>query len=390
MTARAPDAAMMAPSSPPAGKPAAEVQMSGQRWKLWLGPPVALVAIALILGRFQPGAEAGGRVTPRPVGVCAKAAPNVRGAQAVRGTWWRLVDRMDGNGGLVGRTLFAGRDGATNLTMELATESSASGPVGGLVTVTTDDGQFSDVRLVSATEGCSWLLHRTQDVVRSAILDTTSGTVLAHLVSRETRADRGTWRIAGMDPDASLALALAPLPIQPELGQIWATELLLDGAGRHLAVQSCAEAGCVTRVVTLDGSGVGIAFLGGLQQGSMIGFTGDRVLTWAHCEGLPCEVQAWQVGVAKPETLVDLAAGAAVTGDGRYLLAILDLTGRATRVDLAGRSGQRIQGVAAGDLPLEAGVNAYAGYEAGTDEVALAATGADAYAFNPSRAAAAP
>lgn len=364
--------------------------MSRRRWKLWLGPPIALVAAALLLGRFQPGAEAGGRVTPRPVGVCAKAAPNLRGAQPAKGTWWRMADRMDATGTLVGRTLFAGRDGATNLTLELGAESSASGPVGGIVTVTSDDGRFSDVRLVSATEGCSWLIHRTQDVVRSAILDTSGGSVLAHLVTRETRADKGTWRIAGMDPDATLALVLAPLPIQPELGQIWATELLLDQPGRHLAVQSCAEAGCLTRIVTLDGSGVGTTTLGGLAQGSMIGFTGDRLLTWAHCQGLPCEVQAWRVGVAKPEILVDLAAGAALTRDGRYLLAVLDATGRATRFDLTGKSGQRIQGINAGDLPIEAGVNAYAGYEVGTDEVALAAPGADPHAFNPSKAASAP
>lgn len=364
--------------------------MSGRRWKLWLGPPIALVAVALLLGRFQPGAEAGGRVTPRPVGVCAKAAPDVRGAPAVRGAFWRLVDRLDGDGTLVGRTLFAGRDGATNLTLELAPESSASGPIGGIVTVTSDDGRFSDVLLVSATEGCSWLLHRTQDVVRSAILDTNGGSVLAHLVSRETRADKGTWRISGMDPDASVAMVLVPPPVQPQLGQIWATELQLDDSGSHLAVQSCAEAGCLTRIVALDGSGGGVATVGGLEQGQAIGFTGDRVLTWAHCQGLPCEVQAWRVGAAKPEILIDQAAGAAVTRDGRYLLAILDDTGRATRVDLAARSGQRTQGVTAGALPLETGAGAYAGYEAGADEIALAAPGADAYAFSPSKAAVVP
>lgn len=364
--------------------------MSGRRWKLWIGPPIVLVAVALLLGRFQPGAEAGGRVTPRPVGVCAKAAPNLRGAQAARGTWWRMVDRLDGNGTLVGRTLFAGRDGATNLTLDLGAESSASGPVAGIVTVTSDDGRFSNVRLVSATEGCSWLLHRTQDVVRGAILDTSTGAVLAHLVTRETRSDKGTWRIAGMDPDAALTLVLAPLPIQPELGPIWSTELQLDRSGRHLAVQSCAQGGCLTRIVTLDGSGVGTPTLGGVGQGSMIGFTGDRVLTWAHCQGLPCEVQSWRLGVAKPETLIDQAAGAAVTHDDRYLLAVLDPTGRATRFDLSGKSGQRIQGVNAGDLPLEAGVNAYAGFEVAVDEVALGITGADPRAFSPSKAATAP
>lgn len=364
--------------------------MSRRRWQLWLGPPIALVAVALLLGRFQPGAEAGGRVTARPAGACANASPALRGTQAAKGTWWRIADRMDDNGALVGRTLFAGRDGATNLTLELGAESAASGPVGGLVTVTSDDGRFSDVRLVSATEGCSWLIHRTQDVVRSAILDTRTGSLLAHLVSRETRSDKGTWRISGVDPDASLALVLGPLPSQPELGQIWATMLLLDGSGSHLAVQSCAEAGCVTRIVALDGSAVGTTAVGGLAQGSMIGFTGAQLVTWAHCQGLPCEVQGWRVGAPGPDTLVDLAAGAALTGDGRYLLAVLDPSGRATRLDLAGRSGQRVEGVNAGDLPLDAGVNAYAGYEVSADEVALSAPGADAHAFNPSRATLAP
>jgi hypothetical protein len=301
------------------------------------------------------------------------------------------VDKLDGNGSLVGRTLFAGRDGATNLTLELGSESSASGPVDGLVTVTSDDGRFSDVRLVSAAEGCSWLMHRTQDVVRSALLDTSTGSVIAHLVTRETRADKGTWRLSGMDPDATLALVLAPLAEQRDLGPIWATELRLDRSGRHLAVQSCAEAGCLTRIVTLDGSNAGVARVGGPDQGSIVGFTGDRLITWAHCQGLPCELQSWRPDVAKPETLVDLAAGAALTRDNHYLFAVLDVTGRATRMDLAGKAGrQRIQGVVAGELPLEAGVNAYSGYEVGPDEVALAALGADPHAINPSKAAIAP
>jgi hypothetical protein len=114
------------------------------------------------------------------------------------------------------------------------------------------------------------------------------------------------------------------------------------------------------------------------------------VITWAHCQGLPCELQSWRAGNAKPETLVDLAAGAALTRDDRYLLAVLDVTGRATRVDLAAKQGQRIQGVAAGDLPVEVGANAYAGFEVGADEVALSALGADPHSFNPSKAAVAP
>jgi hypothetical protein len=363
--------------------------MSGRRWARWVGPPVALAAAVLLLSRSQPGAEAGGRVTPRPAGVCADVAPVVRGREPARGAWWRIVDRLDANGSLAGRTLFAGVGGATNLTLELAPESSASGPVGGLVTVTSDDGRFSDVHLVSAVEGCSWQLHRSQDVVRSAILDRGDGSVIAHLVTRETRVDKGTWRLSGMDPDASLALILAPLAPQADLGLIWATELQLDKGGKHLAVQSCGETGCLTRIVTLDGRAA-VARVGGAEQGSLVGLAGDRVVTWAHCQGLPCSLQAWRPGAARPHTLVDLAAGATITGDDRYLLAVLDEAGRATRMDLAGGSAKRIEGIAAGELPVAVGADAYSGFEVGADEVALSALNADPHAFNPSQAAAAP
>lgn len=364
--------------------------MSGRRWSLWLGPPVALLAIALLLGRFQPGVEAGGRVTPRPAGVCAKAVPALRDLHAARGTWWRMVDRLDATGVLVGRTLFAGKGGATNLTLELGAESSASGPVGGVVVVTTDDGRFSDVRLVSAIEGCSWLVHHGEDVARSAILDASRGVMLVHYVTRETRDDKGVWRIAGMDPDATLEQVLGALPLQPGLEPIWATELRLDTSGHRLAVQSCGELRCVTRIASLDGTGAASELVDGRDQGSIIGFDGARLVTWAHCQGLPCSVQSWARGETKSQLLVDQAVAAAFTFDGRTLLAVLDETGRAVRVDLLGNAKQRILGVAAGDLPLGSGPGAYAGLEVGPDEIALAAPGADAHAFNPAGAAPAP
>ncbi|MBI2781717.1 MAG: hypothetical protein HYX55_07980 [Chloroflexi bacterium] len=364
--------------------------MSGRRWSRWLGPPIAFVAVALVLGRFQPGVEAGGRVTPRPAGVCAQAVPSLRGLRPELGTWWRLVDRLDASGTLVGRTLIAGRGGATNLTLELGAESSASGPVGGMIVVTSDDGRFSNVQIVSALEGCSWLVHRSEDVARSAILDASRGAVLAHYVTRETRDDKGVWRIAGMDPASTLQQVLGALSAPPGLAPVWATELRLDPAGGKLAVQSCGELRCVTRVASIDGAGEATELLAGPDQGSIIGFDGARIVTWAHCQGLPCSVQSWASGRANPQLLVDQAVGAALTRDGRTVLAVLDDTGRAVRLDLAGSAGQRILGVSAGDLPLGSGVGAYAGLEVGAGEIALAAPGADARAFNLAGAAPAP
>lgn len=364
--------------------------MSGRRWSLWLGPPAALVALALVVSGLKPGAEPGAGVTARPAGTCAGTSSLGAAVHAVPGAWWRLVDRLDTSGSLVGRALFAGIGDSTNVTLDLGAESMASGPIGGLVGVATDDGQFSDVRLISAAEGCSWLMHRSRDVVRSVILDTSTGSVLAHLVSRETRSDLGTWRIKGMDPTAARAQVLGPLPPQPALGLIWATALRLDAAGKTLAVQSCGEGGCVTRILALEGSDAASALVGGPDQGSMIGFTGKRLVTWAYCQGLPCPVRAWEARGAPPVTLVDQAAGAALTADGRYLVAVLDATGRALRVDLLSLASQRIEGVAAGELPLDLGAGADAGFEVGPDEIALGSAGADPRAFSPARAAPAP
>jgi hypothetical protein len=161
---------------------------------------MTLLAVALVVSRFQPGVEAGGRTTPPPAGACAGAAPTGTPVQGgARGAWWRLVDRLDGEGTLVGRTLFAGVAKAATMTLDLGVESMASGPKGGLVVVTSDDGRFSDIHLVSAARGCAWLVHHTESVVRSAILDASTGTILAHLVQRG-RVSCGTWRIASAEP----------------------------------------------------------------------------------------------------------------------------------------------------------------------------------------------
>lgn len=365
--------------------------MSERRWKLWLGPPVALLAIAVVFGRFQAGAEAGGRTTPRPAGVCAAKAPTPGALRSAPGAWWRLVDRLDGNGALVGRTLFAGLGGATRLTLELGAESMASGPVGGLIVVANDDGRFSDVRLVSAAEGCSWLVHRDEAVVRSAILDPATGTLLAHRVTRETRSDLGTWRITGLAPDAVLERVVGPLAGQPDLGPIWATELRLDADAKTIAVQSCSDLGCLIRLVALDQPAGAPRIVRGPELGSILGFAGDQVVTWERCAGLPCSLLAWSPSTNAHERLLEHAVAAALTADGRYLVAVTDAaTGRAFRVDLRANVSQRIDGVAAGDLPLAGGIGAYAGFEVGSTEIAIAAPGADAHAFDPSRASAAP
>ena len=148
--------------------------MSRRRWVIWLGPPVALLAIGLALSRFQAGAEAGGRATELPVGACA--APPIDGhgkpsLGAGAGSWWSLSARMDAHGGLVGRHLALGRGGAANLALDLAPDTLASGPVGGVVALTTDDGRHSQIRLVSVDKACSFVTAETAELARGAVVN---------------------------------------------------------------------------------------------------------------------------------------------------------------------------------------------------------------------------
>jgi hypothetical protein len=369
--------------------------MSRQGWSRWLAAPLALVAIALVLSRFQPGAEAGGRTQAPQSAACAGEAPLGKaagrpGAAGAPRTWWRITEQLDGNGALVGRTLFAGRGAKTTLTMPLATESMARGPVGGLLIVTNDDGRTSEVRLVSIPDGCSWLLHRDMNVVRSAILDPATGSAYAHLLQRETRADLGVFQLVGGDPEAALERVLEPLAPNPELGPIWATELRLDAEGSALAVQSCSELGCLTRVVSLEAFGRPFTVVRGEGQGSMIGFAGDQLVTWDLCAGMPCAIQAWRSGANRPTVLAERGIGAGLTRDGRYLLVVTDASGRAVRIDVAGGQRVVIKGVGAGELPLGAAVTATAGFDVGPNEIALASNGGDAHALAPGAAVVVP
>lgn len=368
--------------------------MSGKRWARWLALPLAFVAVTLVLSRFQPGAEAGGRTPPPKAGACAGSSPlgtaglDQAAIAGGHGTWWRLTDTLDSNGELVGRTLFAGRAAKTTITMPLGVESMARGPVGGLIVVTNDDGRVSEIRVVSIGNGCSWLVHRDTNVVRSAILDPLAATAYAHIVQRETRADLGTFRLSGGDVDAALDRVVEPLAPQSDLGPIWATELRLDANGEALAVQSCSDNGCVSRVVSFGAFGKPVTTVRGEGQGSIIGFAGDRIVTWAFCAGMPCDVQAWTAGAGKPATIAGRAVGAGLTKDGRYLVVVTDATGHAARLDLLTGTTTGIRGVAAGELPLGGNLTATSGLDVADDEVGLASNAGDPHSLAPGAAAA--
>ena len=365
--------------------------MSGRRWSLWLGPPVALVAVALVVSRFQPGAEAGGRVTPPPAGACAASPVTTDAAGVVKrdagpASWWRLSERLDDHGVLKGRQLAVGRGGAIALTLDLAAESMASGPIGGLVVLAVDDGRKSEIRLVSAGAGCSWLVDTSPNVVRGAILDPSDGSVLAHLVNRATRADLGTWRFGARGALTEPALVAGAVPNGLLDGPVWATDLRLDQAGTSLAVQSCTDTGCVTRLFDLPVRGGDPRVLRG-AQGPILGFAAGRLITWAACSGFPCAIQSWDLATGLATKILDRADAAAVTADGRYLVASIDArVGHTLRIELATNTRALVKGIGRDELLLAGGATATTGLQVGPDEIAVAAPGANPRSFRPAAA----
>ena len=363
--------------------------MSRRRWTIWLGPPIALVAIALALSRFQPGAEAGGG-SARPVGACSSSPlekdghgkPNLGAGQ---GTWWALSGRLDANGALAGRQLALGRGGATNLTLELAPDTLASGPVGGIVALTTDDGRQAQVRLLSVEKGCSFVAAETAEVARGAILDQADGSVIAHLVDRETRADLGTWRYAA-DGSSDPELVAPALEPDPARGPTWTTDLRLDDSGFLLAVQSCTDDGCLTRVFDLRKGLVPVASLEG-DQGSLIGITSDSLITWAKCFGFPCAVEQWSLLSGDAIAIVARAESAAVSANGRFLVAVTDSSRNGfIRLDLESGDVKGIRGVNRNERFVGGGVLALQGVQVRADEVGLAADGTIPRPFSPAGA----
>jgi hypothetical protein len=362
--------------------------MSRRRWSIWLGPPIAIAIVAVGLMRLQAGADAGGKATPVAAGACAES-PVARDAagrveRGPRGAWWRLTERLDSNGLMIGRGLVLGQGGAVRFTLQLSSETLASGPVGGLVALTTDDGTASEVRLVSIDKVCSWTVRRSSDVVRGAFIDPSDGSVVGHALGRETRADLGTWRYSTTGAAPTLILG----PIDPDaLGErVFGTDYRLDTKTKRLAVQSCSDVACVTRLVDLGDAASRVTVIAG-PQGQVIGFAGGKLLTWDRCEGLPCGILAWDIASGTSALVVDRAESAAVTEDGELLVAVKSsIRGRAVRLAVGRDSEVLIMGIALEEQLLAGGVTGFAGFEAAPDEVALAITNGTPRAFRPAAA----
>src|SRR4029077_10764940 len=121
----------------------------------------------------------------------------------------------------------------------------------------------------------------------------------------------------------SSTLVAEPLTgaLASEVGQVFGTGLAVDAQGQLLAVQSCTDLACLTRIFDLAHPGGAPVILRGAKQGPLLGFAGHDLVTWAACVGNPCAIFAWDLRTQQPRQLVAGADAAALTRDGRRLVA---------------------------------------------------------------------
>ena len=299
--------------------------MLESRWLHWIGPGVvALGAVGAIASTtlgvgdrpWTPPACAG-QATDR---IAATQDPGPPALQAMAGeAWFRLDPVLDRDGVLAGQHLALGLHGERpSRRLSLPPESFAAGPFGRVVLVGSDDGTRSFLEAIDVANGCSWSLAEESSVIRRATMDRAGTTIYETRVDRAGRADLGVW-MRSVDGTAGTGRILDPLAADGRFGRTFSTEFTWDVDGRRLAVQACGEVACRTRIVS-PGNDAQVT-LDAPDLGPVLGFAGDRIVTYRACHGLPCAVVSTDLGTGRRDLLADDAGAAIVvaTTDGARL-----------------------------------------------------------------------
>ncbi len=344
---------------------------SGFRRAVILGPPLIIVLTAASSLGTVPLAIAGSPPVPGPLAGCVASGSRVAGSTTHGpGSWWTQDPNLDGSGTLTGWTLTIGSHRAGTVATTLPPESIVTGPDQGLIVATTNDGTRSSVRVIDPNRRCAQTLPVDGSVPRRAILNAGGSDVIAHLLDGATRSDLGIWSLPldGSKP----ALLLAPVPGEvlqaAGIERVWATDLRLSADGRRLAVQSCDPHSCVTRVLDLVGGA-----MTSIDQahGPLVGFAGDRLVTRDGCAGLPCDILAWDLATRRSWAIEHSAVGAAVSRDGRVVVAVRTAEGSLTAIAIDPETGERRSlGVLEPDTVLQDG-SGTSGIEAIPSEVGI-------------------
>jgi hypothetical protein len=281
-----------------------------KRWLLRLGPPLVAVGALGLVAAVSAGAAGDRPWDPPDCGpgtgsdTARAALTRPGGPEGLTGeAWYRLDPILDAGGTLAGQRLELGLHGRGSRYVELPPESFAAGPFGGLVLVGADDGNVSTVRAIDAAAGCARLIARESSVVRRAVIDPAGTSVYEFRVDRATRADLGVWRhpLAGGDAE----LVVGPLPADERFGRTYSTELAWSLEGDSLVVQQCGYTNCRTRLVEPDGGGV--STIARPELGELIGVAGGRVVAYAACHGLPCQIVSVDASTGRTAVVADAA-----------------------------------------------------------------------------------
>lgn len=280
-------------------------------------PPLIVIAGLVAVGAASANARP---VDPIPSLAALPACPGGLGPVLARplpsidapdsGAWYRLDPRLDRAGAVAGQTLAVGAPGRM-AAVALDAEAAASGPFGDGILVTTDDGAGSLLSIVDARRGCAVEVGRSGAVVRRALVEPGSEAIVEHRLDRATRASLGIWRRA-LDGGPPVRI-VPPITSDERFGRTFSTELSWTDDGR-LVVQSCGAVSCRTRILALD-LGTSATAVDDPDQGELIGVSGDLLVTYAACPGLPCAIVATELLTGTQRTLTELAGLARLVAD---------------------------------------------------------------------------
>ena len=313
------------------------------RWLQWFGPGLLAVGTLALVGSATVGADTrttlSGPLTQLPCADPPAGRIAMHGGGAVASLadgspapWFRLDPVIDRDGALAGQRLALGLDGIPGArTLDLPAESFAAGPFGRTILVGADDGITSTLRLYDVAAGCGWSIAAEPSVIRRATVDSDGTAVYEMRVDRTTRADLGVWirPVDGGLPARRILAAPAP---DGRFGRTWSTELRWDLDGARLAVQSCGDVACRTRII--DPAGGAALMLDAPDLGNVIGLDGDRLVTYAACRGRPCPIVSTDLSTGARVVLADAGGPAVVadTADGARLVdEVPAVTGRRLR-----------------------------------------------------------
>ncbi len=283
--------------------------MVGSGWFRRAGPGVAVIAALALIASTTSGAPT--RVW-RPDDCVGRPRLGDQGP----GTWFRLDPALS-DGIRTGTRLAVGSlPGDSPRVLELEAESFAAGPFDGAVLVGTDDGRESRLALLDVAAGCTWSVGSSSDVIRRATLSPDRATIFEFRVDRDSRADLGVWRrpTTGAAPASRV---VGPIEADERFGLTWLTSLSWSEDGGVLAIQSCGEVACRTRL--WDPRSGGLRQVADPRLGDLVGVTTEHLVAHGSCRGLPCPLLSVRLADGWVQALARTAGNATMSRatDGR-------------------------------------------------------------------------